>query len=218
MNIFTALDSIKKWGFHKPVNGKQIGLIAIGALAGLIVQIILLNLPIVTVSTETREPYYVTETSYQPYASNEYPITEQSVQKNIVIADGYSKVVPSGVIVPFQIDRPGSRLTGTFENTIPGSFVIYNSSNRIIWEKLGNRGNLDLNLPPGSYKAKFQENLMWGEDVYIYLAIEWDEVAQGTTSQEISGYREMPVIVSKERVVLKDVKYSIWQLITGLRG
>ena len=214
MNKFTIFNSIKKWCCHKPINDKQIWLIAIGALAGLIIQIILLNLPIFTLSTETLEPYYVTETSYQPYTSTEYVVTETSIQKNMVIADGYYTVVPSGVIVPFLIDKPGSRLTGIFENTIPGSFLIYNSSNHIIWEKIGSRGNIDLILPPGNYKAKFQENLMWGEDVYIYLAIGWNEIEQGTTAQKISRYHEVPVVVSKERMVLKEDKYSIWELIT----
>jgi len=214
MNKFTIFNSIKKWCCHKPINDKQIWLIAIGALAGLIIQIILLNLPIFTLSTETLEPYYVTETSYQPYTSTEYVVTEKSIQKNMIIANGYYTVVPSGVIMPFLIDRPGSRLTGIFENTIPGSFLIYNSSNHIIWEKIGSRGNIDLILPPGNYKAKFQENLMWGEDVYIYLAIGWNEIEHGTTAQKISRYHEVPVVVSKERMVLKEDKYSIWELIT----
>lgn len=195
--------------------GKQKWLITIGALVGLIMFIILLNLPIATVSREILEPYYVTEISYQPCELTEYVITETSIQKDIIISDGYYTVVPSGITIPFQIDRPDSQLIGKFENTIPGSFLIYNSANHIIWEKLGSEGNMDLKLPPGNYKAKFQENLMWGEDVYIYLALRWNEIEHKTTAQEVSSYCETPVVVSKERIALKESKYSIWQLITG---
>ena len=215
MNKTIIFNSIKKWYCHKPSNGKQIWLIAIGALACLLIQIILLNLLIVTVSMETLEPYYVTETSYQPYALTENVVTETSVQKNMTIAEGYYIVVPYGVIVPFQIDRPSSHLTGTFENSISGSFLIYDSANHIIWEKLGSQGNIDLNLPPGNYRAKFQENLMWGEDVYIYLALGWNEIEHVITAQKISGSDGVPIIISKEKMVLKEVKCSIWELITN---
>lgn len=217
MNKFLyLLNSIKEWCCHKPGNAKVISLIVIGALAGVIIQIIAFSLPIVTVPIETKESYYVTETSYQPYTSIENAVTDTGAQKAITVSDGFYTVVPSGITIPFRIDRPDSQLTGIFENTVPGSFLIYNSANRIIWEKLGSRGNIDLNLPPGNYRAKFQENLMWGEDVYIYLAIRWKEIENGTTAQEITGYHEVPVLVSKERIVLKEGKYSIWQLVTGL--
>jgi hypothetical protein len=147
---------------------------------------------------------------------NENVVTEINVQKNITIADSYYTVVPYGVIVLFQINRPDSRLTGTFENSIPGSFLIYDSANHIVWEKLGSRGTIDLNLPPGSYRAKFQENLMWGEDVYIYLALGWNEIEYRTIAQEISKYREVPKIVKTERIAWKEDKHSLWELGIGL--
>lgn len=216
--IAQSQDQDKNAKAEKPLlkahHSKKIWLVAIGAVAGFIILIMLLTLPIITVSRETLEPYYVTGTNYQPCKLTEYVTTETSIQKDIIISDGYYTVVPSGITIPFQIDRPDSRLTGKFENSIPGSFLIYSSTNHIIWEQLGSRGNIDLALPPGNYTAKFQENLMWGEDVYIYLAITWNEIEHGTTAQEISSYCETPVAVSEERIVLKEDKYSIWQLIT----
>jgi len=212
--IKSLLNSINIWCRQIPGNVRRIWLISAGALMGVTILIILLTVPIITVAVETREPSYVTTTSSQPYTVTEYSVTDASIPKTAILAEGYYTVVPSGIIVPFLVDKPGSRLTGVFENTIPGSFVIYNSSNRIIYEKLGNRGTIDLFLPPGNYRAKFQENVMWGEDVYISLALGWTEIEQRTTAQEVSRYHEVPVQVSTDRIVLKEDKYSIWELVT----
>lgn len=216
MKILTAItNSINECRCRRLDNGKQIGLIAMGVVAGLAIHITLLNLPVVTLSVERQEPYYVTETSYQPVTLYEDYSTEKLIPKQAIIAEGRYKVVPSGVIIPFRIDRPDSRLTGIFENSIPGSFLIYNAANSIIYEKLGSGGNIDLTLQPGNYKAKFQENLMWGEDVYIYLAVDWSEIETGAATQETSILREINTVVSKERTVLEETKYSIWDIISG---
>jgi len=213
--LVDILTFAKKLHYGELIRSGWIKFIA-GSLASLIVLAIVFTLPFKAVTVETTEPYYVTEISREPYSTTEYYPSEQSIQKDRIIVDGYYTVVPSGIILPFQIDRPDARLIGTFENTIPGSFVIYNSANRIIWEKLGtSRGIINLALPPGEYRAKFQENIMWGEDLYICLSIRWNETQGTTTGKEITQYREVTRVVEKERKVLKEDKLSIWRLIFG---
>jgi hypothetical protein len=179
----------------------------------LIAVCILFALPILTVAIETVAPYQVTEVNNQPYTTTEYYAQQSPVEKSIVISDGYYTVVPSGIIIPFSVDKSGARLTGTFINTIPGSFVIYNSANRIFWEDLGNAGTIDIPLQPGHYKAKFQENIMWGEDVYIQLRLVWNEVESYTASKEITKYQQVPVTVEKQGKQIREDRMSIWQLI-----
>jgi hypothetical protein len=212
--LLAKLTFANKLHYRELIKSSWIKFIA-GSLASLVVMAIIFTFPVKAVTVETTEPYYVTEISQEPYSTIEYYPSEQSIQKDRVIADGYYTVVPFGIIVPFQIDRPDARLMGSFENTIPGSFVIYNSANRIIWEKLGSRGVIDLALPPGEYRAKFQENIMWGEDLYIFLSIRWNEVQGLTTGKEITQYREVVRVVEKERKVLKEDRLSIWRLIFG---
>jgi len=206
------LSFVKKLHYGKLLKRSWIKFIT-GSLASLILMAIIFTFPVKAVTVETTEPYYVTEISREPYSTTEYYPSEQSIQNDRIIVDGYYTVVPVGIIIPFQIDRPDARLMGTFENTIPGSFVIYNSANRIIWEKLGSRGKIDLALPPGDYRAKFQENIMWGEDLYIFLSVRWNEMQGITTGKEITQYREVARVVEKERKVLKEDTLSIWRLI-----
>jgi hypothetical protein len=187
--------------------------LAVASVIGLMVLAIIFTVPIFTVPVETEVLYKVAEVSYQPYTTTEYYSQQSPTEKSMTISDGYYTVVPSGIIIPFSIDKSGARLTGTFNNTIPGSFRIYNSANRIIWEELGNAGYVDITLQPGQYKAKFQENIMWGEDVYIYLAINWTEAESYTASQEITKYQEVPVVVEKQRKVIQEARISIWQLL-----
>ena len=213
-NFLNKLTFAKKLHYGELIKGSWIKFIA-GALASLIVMAIVFTFPVKAVTVETTESYYVTEISQEPYSTTEYYPSEQSIQKDRIIADGYYTVVPFGIIIPFQIDRPDARLMGSFENTIPGSFVIYNSANRIIWEKLGSRGTIDLALPPGEYRAKFQENIMWGEDLYIFLCTRWNEMQGLTAGKEITQYREVVRVVEKERKVLKEDRLSIWRLIFG---
>jgi hypothetical protein len=47
---------------------------------------------------------------------------------------------------------------------------------------------IDVMLEPGDYQAKFQENVMWGQDVRIYLALQWNEVQQVTRYREVTRY------------------------------
>jgi hypothetical protein len=184
-----------------------------GIIVGFILVAIIFALPLKTNSTETKETYYATEIKQEPYTVSEPYTTSKVYEQTKVFADGFYKVVPSGIVVPFYIDKPDARLTGKFENPIPGSFLVITAPNRIIWETFGSQGNIDLPLLPGQYRARFQENIMWGEDCYIYLAMKWTETQEVTEYREITKYREVPVQVEKQKTTLKQDRISIWKQI-----
>ena len=174
---------------------------------------IVFALPLKVISTETIETYYVTEMKQEAYSISEPYVTEEILEKTEVFADGFYKVIPSGIIISFNIDRPDVQLVGKFENPIPGSFAIITSANRILWETLGSQSAIDLPLSQGQYRARFRENVMWGEDCYIYLAMKWTEVQEVTKYKEITKYREVPVQIEKQRTIAKQDRISIWKQI-----
>jgi hypothetical protein len=182
-------------------------------IATLVLIAIVFALPLRTITTETIETYYVTEIEQEAYSVSEPYITEEVYEKTEVFAEGFYQVVPSGIIIPFNIDKPNAQLVGQFENPIPGSFAIITSANRILWETFGNQGTIDLPLSQGNYLARFRESIMWGEDCYIYLAMKWTEVQEVTKYNEITKYREVPVQVEKQRTIVKQDRISIWKQI-----
>ena len=182
-----------------------------GIITGLVLIAIIFTLPLKVIPAETTETYYVTEIKQEPYTVSEPNMAEEVYENTKVFADGFYKVVPKGIIIPFYIDKPDAQLVGKFENPIPGSFVIMTATNRIIWETLGSRGTVELPLSPAQYRAKFQENVMWGEDCYIYLAMTWTETQQVTKYKEATKYREVPIQVEKQRTTTKQERISIWE-------
>jgi len=200
---------VKFWE-DKPDNWKPL---VGGIITAFVLIAIIFALPLKVISTETTETYYVTEMKQETYSESEPYVAEEVYEKTEVFADGFYTVIPSGIIIPFNIDKRDAQLVGKFENSIPGSFVIITAANRIMWEKFGNRGSIDLPLAQGQYRARFQENIMWGEDCYIYLAMEWTETRQVTKYKEITQYREAPVQVEKQRTIIKQNRISIWEQI-----
>jgi hypothetical protein len=184
-----------------------------GIIAAFVLIAIIFALPLKVISTESTEINYVTEMKQEAYTVSEPYLTEEVNEKVEVFADGFYKVIPNGIIIPFKIDKPNAQLVGKFENPIPGSFVIITTPNRIIWEIFGSQGTIDLPLPQGQYRAKFQESVMWGEDCYIYLTAKWTETQQVTKYHEITKYREVPVQVEKQRITVKKDRISIWKQI-----
>ena len=199
-----------KFWEDKPDNWKPL---VGGIITAFVLIAIIFALPLKVISTETTETYYVTEMKQETYSESEPYVAEEVYEKTEVFADGFYTVIPSGIIIPFNIDKRDAQLIGKFENSIPGSFVIITAANRIMWEKFGNRGSIDLPLAQGQYRARFQENIMWGEDCYIYLAMEWTETRQVTKYKEITQYREAPVQVEKQRTIIKQNRISIWEQI-----
>ena len=181
-----------------------------GIATTLILIAIVFALPLKVITTETTETYYVTEMKQEAYSVSEPYVAEEAYEKTNVIADGFYKVIPVGIIIPVSIDKPDARLVGRFENPIQGSFTIITAANRILWEKLGSRGDIDLALSQGQYRARFKENVMWGEDCYIHLEIKWPETQQVTKYQETTKYREVPVQVEKQRTIVKQDRISLW--------
>ncbi len=184
-----------------------------GIITAFVLIAIVFALPLKTISTETTETYYVTEMKQEAYTVSEPYLTEETQEKTVVFSDGFYKVVPSGITIPFNIDKPDAQLVGKFENPVSGSFIIITTPRRIIFETYGSRGDINLLLPPGQYLARFQESVMWGEDCYIYLAVKWTETQQVTKYNELTKYREVPVQVEKQRTIVKKEGISIWQQI-----
>jgi hypothetical protein len=184
-----------------------------GIITAFVLIAIVFALPLKVISTETIETYYVTEMKQEAYTVSEPYLTEEVNEKIEVFADGFYKVVPSGITIPFNIDKTDAQLVGRFENPISGSFIIIATPRRIIFETLGSRGDINLLISPGQYLARFQESVMWGEDCYIYLAVKWTETQQVTKYNEITEYREVPVQVEKQRTIVKKDRISIWKQI-----
>lgn len=182
-----------------------------GIFVGFAIIAIVFALPLVTITTKTAQTEYATEMKQESYVVNEPYVTQELVEKTKVVASGFYRVLPSGVIVPFSVDKPASLLIGQFENTIPGSFNVLTDNNRIIWEMLGSRGTINLSLPPGEYQARFRENIMWGEDCYLYLAIKWADTEQITRYQPVVKYREVPIQVEKQKTTITAEKISVWK-------
>lgn len=176
---------------------------------------IIFALPLVTVSTEATETEYTTEFRQETYAVNEPYVTREVSERSRVIASGFYTVVPSGVWIPFYVDKPDARLIGQFENTIAGSFIVFSDASHIVWEMRGSRGMIDLPLPSGLYQARFREDVMWGEDCYIHLALKWTEVEQVTRYRPVINYRQVPVQVEKYRTTVKEERISVWKYLFG---
>jgi hypothetical protein len=54
---------------------------------------------------------------------------------------------------------------------------------------------------------------MWGEQLYLNLNIKWNETEVVVQNQEVTRYREVPIIVAQEMKVVTENKLSIWQLL-----
>ena len=181
----------------------------------IVVTCIVFAIPLKECKEQTIETYLETEIRKEMYMVKE-PYTEKEIStKSVVFFDGYETVVPNGVDVPFSINKPDALLVGEFNCAITGGFYVYSSTNRIVYEILGSHGSFKISLPPGNYKARFRENVVWGEEVYIRIAMEWLEEEEVTKYKETLQHREVPVQSEKQRIITTTKKKSIWQLIFG---
>ena len=178
-----------------------------------VVTCIVFSIPLKEVSKQAVETYMETEIRKETYVAKEPYVEKEPQQGSVVFFDGYLTIVPRGVDVPFVIDKPNALFVGEFNCPFPGGFYVLGIAGRVIYEQLGSRGTFQVQLPPGSYKARFRENVVWGEDVYLRLAMEWTEVEEITKFKETVSYREVPVQTEKQRIVTTTEKKSIWQLI-----
>jgi hypothetical protein len=185
--------------------------IAIGVCAALALVAIVFSLPLVPVIIENMQTEYATEIKQESYTVTEPYAASEILEKTKVIASGFYMVVPKGVEIPFSVDAADSRLVGRFDNIVPGSFIVFDAASHIIYEILGSRGAIDLPLPKGEYRARFRENLLWGEDCYLSLTIKWTEVEQVTRYREATGYRWILVQVPRYTTTITEGRISVWK-------
>jgi hypothetical protein len=190
----------------------------VGVCAGVVLLSIILALPVKTIHSETIETYYTTESIQEPYTVNEPYMAEEEHTIITIIVDSMFKVIPEGITVPFTIDRSDVQVFGRFENPIPGTFQIRGMGNRIVWSTFGTQGSVDMHLPPGEYRLMFRENLMWGEDCYMYFELRWTEVESTIKHREIVKYREVPVQVENQRVMIVQKRISPWHYLCRNSG
>lgn len=191
--------------------------LAAGIIIGFALVGIVFTLPLVTITSETTQTEYAIEIRQESYVVDEPYTTIEFIEKGKVIATGFYKVIPSGVVIPFSIDKIDSSLVGYFDNTIPGTFTVLTDINRIFWETKGSRGTLNLPLPPGEYQARFREDVMWGEDCYLYLAIKWTDAEQITRYRQVVEHREVPIRVEKQRTLITEDRISVWEYLFSAR-
>jgi len=186
-------------------------MLAAGVLVGFVLVAITFTLPLINIAREIIQTEHSVDMQQESYVVNEpYTITE-FIEGSKVVASGFYKVVPSGVIILFVIGETDSVLVGQFDNTIPGSFTVLTDTNRIVWETRGSRGMINLPLPPGRYLAKFREDVMWGEDCFLYLAIKWKYTEQVTRYQQVINYRDVPVKVERQSTIITEERISVWK-------
>ena len=176
---------------------------------------IVFAIPLKVVTEQKVETYLETEIRKETYVVKEPYVEKELHTKSVVFFDGYETVVPNGVDIPFSIDKPNALLVGEFNCSISGGFYVYTSTNRIVYEMLGSQGTFQISLLPGNYKARFRENILWGEQVYMRVAVEWTEVEEVTKYKETVQHRDVPVQTERQRIVTTTEKKSIWQLIFG---
>jgi hypothetical protein len=186
-----------------------------GVLTPLVIIVILFAIPMKTVTVENTVTYHDIETINEPYTELEPYVSYTDSSNTRVLINGFFKVVPNGVSVPFTIDKLNSRIIGHFENTIPGRFAILGIGDRVVWETTGSRDIVDLKLEPGNYKALFKEDVIWGEDCYIFLTAQWGESKSVVEYREVTKYHKVPVEVDKQQTSEKQITIPLWNYIFG---
>lgn len=172
---------------------------------------IIFAIPIKQVTIETTTSYMDIEKASKPYTDLEPYIAYNNDSNTRVLINGYYQIVPNGTTVPFTIEKANSRIVGHFENSIPGRFAILGIGDRVIWETMGSRDIVDLPLKPGDYKALFKEDVMWGEDCYIFLTAQSGESAPVIEYREVTKYHEVEVEIEKQQVIVDEIRISIWE-------
>lgn len=181
--------------------------------AAVILTCIIFAIPFITVTYYTTETYYETETRQEPYTVIKSYVTSELTVKEETLYDATARSVPYGIRVPFTVTKDDTRLIGSYELPGPGGLYIYGTAGRIIYEKLGEMGNIDIALPVGEYEALLRERISWEYDLYLKLVLTWIEPAEVTKEREVTAYRDIPVTVEKQRAITNHKKTSMWRII-----
>ena len=184
-----------------------------GLSVGIILAALALFLPFKTVTEEKMQTYYETEIRQETYPVSEAYESEELVVKTVQLADGNYTVVPFGIVFPFKVELDTVRIRGSFRNSIPGKFSITTIGEKSVWEMKGTEGVIDVGLPRGEYSAIFREDVMWGEDCYIYLTMQWSQYQAVTRYRTIDTVKEVPVMVEKQKMVTETFNIPLWKYI-----
>ena len=188
-------------------------IIIITVIAAIILICIIFSIPFNTVELDTIETYQDTEIKKEPYVATESYVALETHEIENTIYDCTSKSVYSGLSVPFSVTQADSRLVGSFELPSPGDFYVYSSADNEVYEKLGTKGDIDISLPKGEYRALLRERTYAGKPLYLNLKVKWAEKAEVTKNREVTKYREVTVEVEKQRTVTEYGKVSFWEII-----
>lgn len=214
MAVALIENGIRK-GIFMIMGGSYGKILIIAVNAVIVLTCIIFAIPFNTVSYYTIEAYYDTEVKQEPYVATESYVSKELAEKTETLYDGTPYSVPHGIRVPFSITKPDTKLLGSFELPASGGFYIYASAGRIVYEQLGERGNIDISLPKGEYEALLRERVMWNERVNLRLILKWTEMEEVTKHKEVTKYREVPTLVEKQRTVTNYKKASFWEIIFG---
>lgn len=207
--------AIKEWFIRKDIFGWK--LIAFGAVCLLVLISIIFAFPLKNAPYQVTEIYRTTEMKQESYTDTEPYIVRELTEKTKVLFDEYRLTVPIGIDIPFAIDKPDAQLMVSFECSVPGGFYVFTVASHIIYEQRGSSGSFELSLEEGDYKARFSENMMWGEQVHIQLAMQWTEMEEVIKYKEVTKYRDVPVEVEKQRDITEYKNISMWKwLFSGL--
>ena len=188
--------------------------IIIVSICGVIaVTCIIFTIPFITVPYEVTETYIDTEMTQELYTTTEPYISLEECEKEELIFNDTPYSVPYGISVPITVSKPDSRLAGNFQLPAQGGLYIYSSTGKIVYEKLGDQGTIDIPLAEGNYTAVLRERAEWGVKLYLNLKLVWSEMGEVTRYTEVSSYREKPVAVEKQRTVTRYKKMSLWKII-----
>lgn len=197
---------IRSWNSWKPFSA--------GFAAGIILIAILFSMPIKTISVEKTERYYDTVTIEEPYTVEEPYVVKEVQTKSEVLIDDHYISSPAGINVPFKIDRPDAVLIIKFDNPFTGTFAIVENPNRTVWQTRSSGVETELVLEQGDYLARFRETMMWGQNCYIYLALQWEESQQIIRYKEVTKFREVQRQEERERTTIEEQKISLWKHIS----
>jgi hypothetical protein len=182
-----------------------------GLSAAIVVAAVVMLLPLKTVTEEKTETYYETEFRQETYPVSEAYESQELVTRSLKLAEGNYTVVPFGIVIPFKVEQESARITGDFENSIPGKFSITTIGDRVIWEMKGTKGTVDVGLPAGEYNAVFREDVMWGEDCTINLKLLWSEYGTVTRYRTVDTVKSVPVMVEKQKLVTESFNVPFWK-------
>jgi hypothetical protein len=204
-------------GILEKIAGLWIALVAnkrrlfwVWLIGAIVIVALVLFLPLRTVTEEKVQVYYETEIRQETFPVSEAYDSLEQVTRTTTIASGDYTVVPFGIIFPFSVDHDSARLTGSFENSIPGKFSVTGIGDRVVWELKGSSGQVDITLPRGDYNAVFREDVMWGENCSIYLSLQWTEMETVTRYRTVDTIKSVPVLVEKKRTITETSNISIW--------